>query len=52
MQMMPYRGQLLIFSSHVDDADMVHLVFINPEMKTSISSESVAVQAAGRSETP
>ena len=52
MRMMPYRGQLLIFSSHVDDADMVHLVFINPEMKTGISSESVAVQAAGRSETP
>ena len=32
MRMMAYRGQLLIFSSHVDDSNQVHLVFINPEI--------------------
>ena len=30
MRMMPYRGRLLLFSSHVEDEDMVNLVFVDP----------------------
>ena len=40
--MMPYRGQLLIFSSHESNANMAHVVLINPykvmNQRTAISS--------------
>jgi hypothetical protein len=28
--MMPYRSQLLVFSSHESDSNMAHVVLINP----------------------
>ena len=28
--MMPYRGQLLVFSSHESSSNMAHVVLINP----------------------
>ena len=30
MRMMPYRGRLLLFTSHVADEDMVTLAFVDP----------------------
>lgn len=46
MRMMPYRGQLLVFSTHVEDADMAHLLFINPDVPSSTTTESVLTHVA------
>ena len=40
MRMMPYRGRLLLFSSHVAENDMVNLVFVDPGHQMNDRMES------------
>ncbi|MEE2973564.1 MAG: hypothetical protein VX672_10585 [Planctomycetota bacterium] len=41
MRMLPYRGRLLVFSSHVADDDMVTLAFIDPGHRTTSAITTV-----------
>lgn len=50
LRMMPYRGRILLFSSHVDEGGKVDLVFVDPGTPRPAATGVVATEIAGDEE--
>ena len=46
LRMMPYRGRILLFSSHVDEGGKVDLVFVDPGTPRPATAGVVATEIA------
>lgn len=46
LRMMPYRGRIMLFSSHVDEGGKVELVFVDPGTPAAAAAGVVATEIA------